>query len=89
MDNPIFNGSTQAAHGATLDQRHGQAALLLVESLMHVLLEKGVISQEEFVETVEGAAEVEHELVKEKASTPGSRNSIVSLSFSPGFAFRK
>lgn len=52
----------------------GQAALLLTESLMHALVEKGVISKEEFVDTVEGAAEVEYELLLANAGTPRDAN---------------
>lgn len=48
----------------------GQAALLLVESLMHALVAKGVLSREDFVEIVEGAAEVEEELIAADAQIP-------------------
>ena len=48
----------------------GQAALLLVESLMHALVSKGALSHEEFIEVVEGAAEVEIELMNAGASSP-------------------
>ena len=48
----------------------GQAALLLVESLMHSLVGKGVLSREDFVEIVDGAAEVEEELVAANAQLP-------------------
>lgn len=48
----------------------GQAALLLVESLMHSLVGKGVLSREDFVEIVEGAAEVEDELTTANAQFP-------------------
>ena len=49
---------------------HGQAALLLVETLMHALITKRVITREDFIEIVEGAAEVEEELALAQASSP-------------------
>ncbi len=71
MDSPHLNGSIQFERGATFeDRRHGQAALLLVESLMHALLEKGVLSREEFIDTVECAAEVEQDRAKANGSSP-------------------
>lgn len=48
----------------------GQAALLLAESLMHALVAKGVLTREDFIEVVEGAAEVELALVAARAITP-------------------
>jgi hypothetical protein len=44
------------------ESEHGQAALLLTECLMHTLVAKGTLTREEFVDVVEGAAEVELEL---------------------------
>lgn len=75
MDSSAFNGSgSGGVSGGPLGHSQGQAALLLVESLMHALLEKEVLSREEFIETVEGAAEVEHELMTAKASSPTDSN---------------
>lgn len=37
----------------------GQAALLLVECLMHHLVEKNVLTREDFIDIVDEAAEVE------------------------------
>ncbi len=88
MDRPTLNGSTLIGSGANLEEgRHGQAALLLVESLMHSLLRKDVISREDFVETVEGAAEVEHELASANASSPS--DSSGSLLYPLAAAFRR
>ena len=69
MDSFKLNGSGSPGNRAP-GRTHGQAALLLVESLMHALLEKGVISKEDFIETVEGAASVEQELVAANALLP-------------------
>jgi hypothetical protein len=52
------------------DKGNGQAALLLIECLMHALVAKGALSREEFIEIVEGAAEVEEELMAANASLP-------------------
>lgn len=41
---------------------HGQAALLLVESLLHGLLEKGLLSNGEAIAIVTAAAEVKREI---------------------------
>ena len=47
--------------GAQLDG-HGRAALLLVESLIHGLASRSVLSVSEAIEIIEVAAEVEYEL---------------------------
>lgn len=41
---------------------HGQAALLLVESLLLLLIEKGVVRKEQVVEAIDGAIEVKQEI---------------------------
>lgn len=41
---------------------HGQAALLLAESMLHTLLARGVVTLEEAVSVVETAAEVKAEV---------------------------
>ena len=85
MDGSTFNG---AGSGTPFrGQSHGQAALLLSESLMHCLVAKGVISREDFVDIVEGAAEVESELVDANASAPADRSG--SLLSPLAHAFRR
>ena len=86
MDSFKLNGSSALGDRAP-GRTYGQAALLLVESLMHALLEKGVISQEDFIDTVEGAASVEQELVTANASLPS--DSSGSLLNPLADAFRK
>jgi hypothetical protein len=57
----------------------GASALLLVESLMHALVEKNLLSREDFIEIVEGAAEVEGELASANATPPADvRGSFLS-----------
>ena len=44
---------------------HGQAALLLAESMLHVLVETGVLSRAAAIDAVRTAAEVKQELADE------------------------
>ncbi len=75
MHGPLNNGSGPQGSGVPPHgQSHGQAALLLTESLMHCLVTKGVLTREDFIEIVEGAAEVEHELVTTSALLPTDQN---------------
>lgn len=41
---------------------HGQAALLLVESLIHVLVEKGALTREEALDVVQTSTEVKTDI---------------------------
>ena len=87
MDRFSNDSSGPTGPRAPMGDRPGQAALLLVESLMHALREKDVISREDFVEVVAGAAEVDHELRTANASPPS--DSSGSLLFPLAAAFRK
>ena len=78
---PNGHGSGQGRHP------HGQAALLLTESLMHILVENGTISREQFIEVVEGAAEVERELSQAGAAHPEDGSG--SLLYPMADAFRQ
>ena len=49
---------------------HGQAAMLLVESLIHGLVSRSVISVEEAIEIVEIAAEVKAEIAIDLGDSP-------------------
>ena len=46
---------------------HGQAALLLFESLLHVLLEKGALTIDEALVITTAAAEVKEEVLAEQS----------------------
>ena len=71
MHDSKFKGGGPHEPSAPLgDHAHGSAALLLTETLMHALVEKNVISREDFVEIVEGAAEVEGELISSNGTYP-------------------
>lgn len=56
------NDNDEAPRGAeSAPDPHGEAALLLVESLLHSLTERSIITLAEAVEIVEDAAEVAQE----------------------------
>lgn len=69
MDHPSVNGPMPASTGPASGSGHAQAALILVETLMHTLLEKNIISKQDFIDIVDGAAEVEDELTINKVSS--------------------
>jgi hypothetical protein len=50
---------------------HGRAALLLVESLIHALVEKAVLTRAEAIEVIDIAVDVEEELALAELS-PGA-----------------
>jgi hypothetical protein len=87
MDRKL-NGSPQFGSDAAPEGwTPGHAALLLVEALMHALVEKGVISREEFVDTVDSAADVERDLAN--ASAPSPSEPHLSLLYPLTATFRK
>jgi hypothetical protein len=49
---------------------HGQAAMLLVESLIHGLVDRSVVSAEVAIEIVEAAAEVKVDIAGELGDSP-------------------
>lgn len=65
-NNPHSSGMTDA-----MPDPHGQAALLLVESLIHALLERSIISIGEAIDVVETAASVQID-VAEAADPAGA-----------------
>lgn len=70
MDTSANDGEAGSRRSDPRGDDRGQAALLLIESLMHSLVAKGVLSREDFIEVVDGAAEVEGELLAANAATP-------------------
>lgn len=70
----ITNDNDPARGAAPLREpdAHGQAAMLLVESLIHGLIARSAISVEEAVEIVEMAAEVKAEVAAELGDSPGT-----------------
>lgn len=55
------NGSTMRSDGHPLADPHGQAALLLVESLIHGLCENATLDTQQAIEIAERALEVQFE----------------------------
>jgi len=71
------NDSDPAADRAAEPDTHGQAAMLLVESLIHGLVGRSVISVADAVEIVEVAAEVKAEIAFDLGDSPaGLRRSL-------------
>jgi hypothetical protein len=58
---------------------HGQAAMLLVESLIHGLVSSSVISVEEAVEIVDTAAEVKIEIANDLGEAPETLQSSLTM----------
>ena len=70
---------------------HGQAALLLVESLLLLLIEKGMVAPKDVVDAIDGVVEVKREIAGTSERVVVSMASIGllravsgSLSASPG-----
>ena len=58
---------------------HGQAALVLMESLLHGLIEKSVLTTQEALAVVERAAEVKTEIAPDLGDTPDALEKSLAL----------
>jgi hypothetical protein len=58
---------------------HGQAAMLLVESLIHALIARSVISVGEAIEIVDVAADVKREIAADLGDSPATMSKSLSL----------
>lgn len=58
---------------------HGQAAILLVESLIHCLVERSVITMKEAVEIVETAADVKADIAFDLGDSPETVDRSLNL----------
>ena len=58
---------------------HGQAAMLLTESMLHGLIARKVISVAEALEIVEVAAEVKEEVAADMGDTPSTMRHSLAL----------
>lgn len=67
---------------------HGQAALLLVESLIHDLVGRSVISVQEAIDIVEVAAEVKAEVAADLGDSPATMRHSLALLESIGRSLR-
>lgn len=66
---------------------HGQAALLLLESLIHGLVARSVISAREAIEIVEIAAEVKSEKAADMGDSPARMRQSLALLAAIGRTF--
>jgi hypothetical protein len=58
---------------------HGQAAMLLVESLLHGLIARAMINVEEAIEIVDTAAEVKAEVAADLGDSPRTMRHSLAL----------
>lgn len=58
---------------------HGQAAMLLVESLIHALVAQNVITVEEAIEIVDVAADVKREVAADLGDSPATMRKSLSI----------
>lgn len=58
---------------------HGQAALLLVESLLHALVAKSLLSVQDAIDVVQIAAEVKEAVGPDLGDTPATRAKSLTL----------
>ena len=73
-DNSMSHAHLQAGPDA-----HGQAAMLLVESLIHGLVARSIITVEDAVEIVTVAAEVKEEIADELGDSPSTMRKSLSI----------
>jgi len=78
-DNSNDNQLGREAAARPEPDAHGQAAMLLVESLIHGLIERSVISVPEAIEIVEVAAEVKTEVAAELGDSPATMRHSLDL----------
>ena len=57
---------------------HGKAALMLCESLLHLLVEEGIIAKTKAIEAIEGMAEVAREDIDDE-QTSENGTGVVTL----------
>jgi hypothetical protein len=79
MTDETSNGGTGVPLSAHDADAHGQAALLLVESLVHGLIARSVISVTEAVEIVDVAAEVRRDLGADMGGSDATLQRSISL----------
>lgn len=73
------NHALPAARVFHAPDAHGQAAILLVESLIHGLVERSVITTADAVDIVEAAAEVKLDVAVDTGESPATLLRSLSL----------
>lgn len=80
---PMPINDDRPVDGVAVDQQtdpHGQAALLLVESLIHVLRERSILSLADAIDLVETAASVQADVTAQAdGAAPIMRRSLLLL----------
>jgi hypothetical protein len=66
---------------------HGEVALMLFESLLHLLVEERVIGKEKAIEAIEGVVELAHEMA-ERDGMSSRNHTAVTLAESIATSFR-
>lgn len=81
MVDPISNDNDAARADGPLrgPDAHGQAAVLLVESLIHGLVARSVISVRDAVEIVDVATEVKQEIAAELGDSPATMKKSLAI----------
>lgn len=80
MDSDLPNdGSIRTKASMREPDAYGQAAMLLVESLIHGLIARSVITVADAVEIVDVAAEVTDEIADDLGDSPGASRRSLSL----------
>jgi hypothetical protein len=78
-NNSNDNDRLSAGSEASVPDPHGQAAMFLIESLLHGLIARSVISVEDAIEIVDVAAEVKIDSAAELGDTPASLEKSMAL----------
>ena len=58
---------------------HGEIGLMLCESLIHLLVEEGVIAKHKAIETIEGVAELASEMAANESASAGRKPNAVAV----------
>lgn len=67
---------------------HGQAAMILVESLIHVLVEKALLTNDEAVNVIETASQIKHEVAVAAGESFGRMQASLDLLTKVEVSFR-
>lgn len=74
-----FSNDNAALAASQIAVGHGHAALLLVESLIHSLIDLSVISTSNAVELVATAVEVKEDIIAESGSSAALERALILL----------
>lgn len=81
MSHPATGEGANAAPSIEEPDAHGQAALLLAESTLHMLVEKSVIKVTEAVAVIQTAAEVKAEIATQAGESQERMQASLDLLF--------